>query len=244
MKVALIPPKGLYHVAEESDIAMMLALDVCISDPNYVPAFDGLEFRILDNGLAEGFQMASRELLGMCSEYNVSEVVVPDTYKDAKRTLVQARAFFKQHEKELGDLQTMVVLQGKTYEELRELAIELDGLPVTTIGIPRHLLDTTSQSAVRIDMAHWIEKHFEGRFLIHFLGASARWPREVLAIKRYCGYVRSIDTSMPFNYTRAGKRVDDPNVRIDRPTRYFERAFPFDDALLAHNIDTYLNWAH
>ena len=139
------------------------------------------EFIILDNGAAEGLEYGAKHLLTLADQVGATEVVIPDTIKDANDTLAKAQYFARYAKPEH---QYMFVLQGSTTEEVRFCLAALDNgnmfSYVTTIGIPRHFSDISETFRYEL-LLYMIEEHFQDKFYIHFLGASP-WKREVVAL--------------------------------------------------------------
>lgn len=249
MKVALIPPRGLEHMALLSDFHLTLA-QILTTDylRTYGIADKRRDFIVMDNGAAEGMAITSASrLLVIASRYGADEVVVPDHLGDADATRDMIKEFFdaeKMISPAYRKFDYMCVVQGNHVIERHNLIAWLaPQLQVKTIGIPRKLIGDGTLG-VRIDLANWIESTFPGRFQIHFLGASPLWPRELQSVAKYAPHVRSLDSSMPFAYAMSGVRLKDKHLpKIARPEGYFD--FPVDCYDLAYeNCMTMLEWAN
>ncbi len=248
MKPILIPPFSLCDRPPPAD--MHLLLPECFRNESYAAnvyiAKDRGDYLILDNGAAEGHETHPDILHAMGHEYQVDEVVVPDTMGDMSATMAQMDNFQPQ-----AQFKYMVVLQGKTLEEavmVARHAMVHHSSWVTCLGIPRHLAQTTSRRDIRLWVVGAIETALHWHEVeIHFLGTTPLWPEEVkfanIALR---DRIRSVDTSLPFNYTVAGVKLqrDGEAPCVKRPNGYFymPEAF-FDEGLLKHNIDTFVRWA-
>jgi hypothetical protein len=136
----------------------------------------------------------------------------------------------------------MAVAHGTRVQVRQLIEAYADFQRIEVIGIPRALV-TEQNKAERIDLANWIERHFPERFRIHLLGASEFWPKEIYSAVRYAPHIRSVDTSMPFNYALLGESLNAPHpVAIKRFDRYFENARDFDLKLVGENIQTMQGW--
>lgn len=263
MYVGLIPPRGLENFALSSKFHLSLALPQLLGRRAYGGMYKRVigmgDYVVLDNGACEGQLAANYLLWEMVEQFRPSELVVPDDMRGTDDTLLAVRQFFagdysyksKQHP----DMKYMAVVQGRTKADLHRCIEEYIPMPVNVIGIPRHLLSsavtrtTESKTSVRIDLANWIEERFPGRFQIHFLGTNPVWIGEVRAAAKYASHVRSVDTSLPFNYALEGVALEVNNVmtreRINRPKLYFDSDWSrnVQVELLRRNIRSFMSWA-
>lgn len=205
-----------------------------------------LSYTILDNGAFEGDTVDDEALMELAIECAASELVVPDVLGDMAATLEKARDF-KHLVKSVpnGPEHYMGVVQGRTVGDcikcVRGLA-ELDY--VTTIGLPKHLLETVRVDSVRIVLTDFIRQRYGDKFEIHFLGSSPVWPQELKSAARRG--VRSMDTSMPWVYALREERLTDTMCSKDakRPATYFWLTrSSFSEKLLQENIDVMKRWA-
>lgn len=266
MQLILIPPKSLlYTVAARG---WYLALPQLAYDIEYRRFHKGRhpsQWLILDNGAAEGHMPTMDELLRCAEDLEADEVVVPDVLGNMEGTLGGARVFGKYSKSEFSHgTKFMAVLQGRTLQELKTCLDEymLMGW-VDTIGIPRHTLETVEcdhpshsgkqKDAIRKNgctymRAHIIEyflEQYEGLAKIHMLGASPRFEQECLYIERtFPGAVRSMDTSMPYNWAHREMRLSPVGCGVSRPSNYFDLdKSKFSNDALLHNIRTMKMWA-
>lgn len=251
MKVALIPPRGLENYVLQSRFHLALAIPVLMRHKVYVDTYKRAarlgDYVILDNGLAEGMPAAAETIIEVAKTMQAKEVVLPDAMRSTTQTLNLSRAFLANNPTLLGSgARLMGVTQGETWQDLLRAVAGFAEMPaVGTLGIPRHLLTTTDRSAIRIDLANWIADNFPGRFKLHLLGTNVTWLAEVYCVKKYAPHVRSVDSSLPFNYALLGRKLEPTGQTVQRPEKYFEEDWSqrVDRALLKDNIDTFMNWA-
>lgn len=248
MKVGLIPPAGQEIWILKSDFHLTLAQRA--QDKNYKAAYDTAykrgDFIIVDNGANEGEAVLPGALTLAVKKLHGSEVVLPDVFYDPASTLARAEEYIVQYDD--WKVRNMVVAQGRTVQEIKSMICKLSNRKfrrVGTIGLPRHLLETLNLPAVRIDLANWIHDTFGQTFSIHLLGTSHLWPSEVKRAAMYAPFIRSVDTSLPFNYAIANKQLDMAKVtdNIKRPNSYFADGWHLDPVLVDDNINTLMDWA-
>jgi hypothetical protein len=161
-------------------------------------------WKVLDNGEAEGILRPEiYRLHSLYTEYEFDEVVIPDTIGNLEETLVQLAKFeFWAHlfHKRMG------VVQGANWEEVIICMDVMRTCPyVDTIAIPRHLCKTLNDKYARVKIVTMLNHPAsETDKPIHALGSSA-WAEEVKAFS--VRNVRSMDTSLPFNYAFEGVRL-------------------------------------
>ena len=252
MQLALIPPKGLE--ARLLDTTAQMALPIVAQNPTYVQTINAAknrgDFIMMDNGAAEHMPIPTTKRL--CTQallFGADEVVLPDVLYDGLNTMKLTRQFFDELKylpiEFKGALAFAGVAQGKNINEAKVTITELAEISsVDTICLPR-LLISQQYKAIRIDLADWITENFPDRFKIHLLGTSPVWPAEIQAVSRYARYVRSVDTSLPFNYAIAGVPLARKSVPpIHRPSTYFSESWEriMNYTLLQANINTMLEW--
>lgn len=244
--VALIPPRGLHGFAAYSDMHMTLATRACFTNDDYVEFYkNNKQFKILDNGANEGAVAPADVMFEYADMVGAHEIVLPDVMGNRDRTVNAVDRFLDAHSMKVLTRQCMAVVQASTMRMAMNTVKYWSQDPhITTIGIPRIYADQIGLINARIDLAREINRLLGDRFYIHFLGAVVAWPLEVKAIAKYAPFVRSIDTSMPFNFTIAGRRLEtEQRVKVPRPVDYFTRDFGgLDKTLLKDNIETYKGW--
>lgn len=250
MKVALIPPIALLEDTHKTNIQLVLPQNM--REPAYRDMYSGHlanadQYCIMDNGAAEKELVSARDLFELASFFLPDELAIPDIIGDTGRTVEMAKVFCRTYASPLKRLGVRLgyVTQGKDIEEalsgVQEI-VEAWGSHIDVLYIPRHLVRRHNKSA-RIRLANDIRATWpKGQFDIHFFGASHWWPGEVLAIKRYAPFVRSIDTSLPYNYAYAGRALKAEAPPVSRAQGYFHHGkSAFEGA--EKNVERYLAWA-
>lgn len=263
MRVALIPPLGweTYSV-QSTGVQMALAIEACFGSSKYTTAYKlhaaHGDLVMLDNGEAEGRRTTNRELVRLARSINATELVLPDVMGNRHATVRMVSDFFNGDELlDVPSMLYMAVAQGDTLLDAQrcvEYFAEFrphnqSTSPITTIGIPRRLIVSAGSPSARIDFANWINDEYGGRFAIHLLGAVSSWPQEVKFANKYAPRIRSIDTSLPFNFAIAGKVLPpDGNglsvVDVVRHPKYLSGSLQnIYQKLVEANITTYKGWA-
>jgi len=248
MQLALIPPKGWENYIHLSSFQLALAhIDAGDYLREYAKAERRGDFIVLDNGIAEDEHLSTKALVITSTRIGASELVLPDVMHDGNRTLSAIGKFLKEA-KQLPKpyttgLRLMAVAHGNNTDDIQALITQyVDIAEIDTVGLPRCLV-TQWKPAMRIDLANWTHETYPNRFQIHFLGTSHWWPREIAQAAHYAPHVRSVDTSMPFNYALAGERLDVKKpAAVKRPDGYFKDVRDFDPDLLRRNIQTMFGW--
>jgi hypothetical protein len=248
VRAALIPPKGWFRTAYRSDIHLVLAQ---IEDIDYQNTYlrDEVEtdFVIVDNGAAEGNMVEDHKLFTRANYYAANEIVLPDVMGSADLTLKRAVKFFADNKEVISkEHRFMGVVQAShTMEQACRCIKTFASMPlVKTIGIPRHLVDRTDYA--RFQICQWLEAQsdLKDRFEVHLLGTNSKFPLEIRLIAQAFPWIRSCDSSMPYNYAIAGKELKPDVQGINRPMNYFDRRPDnLDSNLLDQNIETYTRWA-
>lgn len=249
MRVALIPPRGLENYALRSRFHLALAIPTLLTRQTYGGMYKRAaklgDYVVMDNGANEGQRATGQLLCDLATNFGCQEVVLPDVLYDKYGTIMGAKVYLMGGYGGLG-LRKMAVLQGKDPTDLKSCAIRFADIPqITVVGIPRHSIVTMNRPAVRIEIANWIEDRFPKRFKIHLLGTNSAYLGEVSAAQKYAPHIRSVDTSMPFNYAIAHRSLTRVTDTVIRPERYFTDDWSgrIDVNLLRDNIDTLMEWA-
>lgn len=258
MRVALIPPADLLHTIADRDLHMVIPEGLQASQSyrdfyrmlGHVPGPSVL----MDNGAFEaaGPQglLGKERLAELIHEYNVDQLVLPDVMGDHSRTIDAARGFLhyweiSQLEHGIKPMQFMVAVQGADANDLRwciddyvQLQEEFEMSFI--FGLPKW----TSQEIevdIRMKLAGYIQHNFGG--IVHLLGMSRVWPREVeFAQQTYPDTVRSVDTAAPYVYAINGALLESGDA-AERPDNYFTYdSRLIDQRLLAHNLSTLGGW--
>lgn len=247
---------GLYLTAGQSDFHLVLAQQ-CSADPDYKKAFTrGYgpvgpdDFVILDNGAYEGDMVTNDYLFNTALDIKANEIVLPDKMRSVEGTIESSVKAIKAYDvwynfmKPSYTFGMMGVLQtsgsmGEVIESLEQFA---KWPQITTVGIPRHFCDIDKYFRYQVLN---VNQEYKDRFKFHLLGTNPKVPNEVSLIADRFPWVRSVDSSLPYNYTLAGVVLTTYAARIERPVEYFERDWSggFDRYLLQDNINTYMRWA-
>lgn len=249
MKLALIPPISLLDYTHRTNYQLMLPQ--LIEDDAYTLTYrehckDPDTFVILDNGAAEGLVPDVAKLWEIACDFGVDEIVIPDDLGNLANTIERANDFIERVDTRWKRIKTMFVLQGNNLDEFIAAGeYAAANSRIHTIGIPRHAVETCKNRSARIIIANTIQRIRGYSKPIHFLGASPAWSTEGarLGNNGYVNqsYVRGMDTSAPFNYACARRRLGDDIVR--RPPNYFELASDqFDSEILQHNVNLMQEW--
>jgi hypothetical protein len=250
MKEAFIPPKGLENHLREGRIVMALAQ--LSDDDNYVHHVRELHARgrfvIVDNGANEKVSFSNEDLTQRAIRLRADELVLPDVLYDAEKTFEVATQYLREREAWITttspEPQYMGAVQGDSIDELRKLVDRYsEEFEIKTIGLPRLLLEHVAPVSIRIDMANWIESSYPNRFDIHLLGASTEWVKEPYYVSKYAPHIRSIDTSLPYNYGLQGIRINDTRLKVDRPKDYFTKEHKASGlTTISFNEEVYRSW--
>jgi len=250
MKLALIPPLSMPYWFGDDNYKLIL--------PEHWNNQSHLEasmlnhrrggFTILDNGVAEGKQVEWAMLERHARRYHVNEIVLPDVMGDAAGTKAAVEEVFEEAWHPVNHYGFMGVVQGKDSDEIIDLIryyLGMRGRQLTSIGIPRCVLDTMNLDQARLLIAKWIRNESED-IDIHLLGTN---PAHIYELRDYGRYframnIRGVDTSAPFVYTRAGEYIGDGRMR-KRQEKYFDMLREhFAEKLLAMNISAMKEWVH
>jgi hypothetical protein len=194
------------------------------------------KFLIMDNGLIEGDPRPIEELINKALYLNADEIVLPDIFQHHDETLVAAHDALLHVEDIEPALGTMVVAQGRDLDDWVACAKEILTWPITTIGIPKVLVQSDGPHA-RLLALERIQEHL-GDKQVHLLGCWSS-PLELKTIENYVRAgkikpVRGVDSAIAYVYSRIGLRMSEderPIGKID-----FNAVDANWDALL-YNID-------
>lgn len=250
MKLASIVPQNFLELTEQTDFHMALAHLIGAEGyevyTNFFKNRRAGAFCILDNGVIEGNPMPIETIIEKALLINADEIVLPDAYKNAEQTIKMVDDAINKLIEHFGEYEwpfkLMVVPQGDSEDSWLTCAITLIGnygQYIDTIGIPKHLVDTTGSRDARLyaisNLADEID--LEG-FEIHLLGCW-KTPLEVLVISKASEQgiiptVRSCDSAIPYVYARNGLRFSDDD-RPDMDPIDFKKGY-CNEMLLRYNI--------
>jgi hypothetical protein len=253
MRVCLIPPRGLEDCALRSNRHLVLAQ---ITNRYYQDTYKKLRslpehWMTVDNGANEGTAVGDFKLMEVAAEYHAHEVVVPDVLYDADKTKERVKGFFRNLE-EMHDsfypkpMGFMGVVQGTNSRALQDMIEFYAEQPkITALGIPRHLIKTMKDSTIRLKLAEQIWKRWGDARPVHLLGTCASYLEEIVIAGKMGPIVRSVDSSLPFNYALHGTKLQLGAPEINRPVDYFTKYFgaPLRHTFLDENIAMMQKWA-
>lgn len=184
------------------------------------------QYIILDNGAAEGAEVAWSRLASTAHDYRVDELVLPDQMGNPEATLEMAKDFLSDTKNTLPKKTRLgYVLHGNnardakaSYDRLTKAVSFFNRIEV--IYLPR-ILVTAKEPRARIEVAQYIMNDTSKP--MHFLGASphrldeGKWIRDELR-----GAIRSMDTSAPFVYAMKYAYVNDGSKRGRDIDTYFD----------------------
>lgn len=254
MKLALIPPTSLLRDTTKTNMQLMLPHQM-LTDPDYRRVYTNLcknnsQYVILDNGAAESNQIDADELLAIAVKYRPDELAIPDTLANGRRTLIQAGYFFARYEDDLYSLAMTklgFVAQGQTVDECLEtvsILVESWWAPyIKVLYLPRLIVAETGDAMARIKLADRLQTEYKNMFEYHFFGSAPMWPGEIQSAQEL-GFIRSMDTSMPYNmsYYKAELSNSVTNNEAKRPPNYFHQ--PKDKFVGSEAyVNTFVAWA-
>jgi len=240
MKISHELPLGLMHNAYKWN-----DYDYCL--PHLIDQYDQYRiffqksrldkrFIIMDNGLFEGVEHTTEDLLEKINLVRPNIFIVPDAWNDATTTLRNAKSWminYKQHLPE--EVNLMAVCQGKdmgelvtTYQTLVDLGYThiafnhssiayqneyegMDHLKAAMYGRMELIRRLVQSGTIRKTLYH------------HLLGCSL--PQEFMSYKDWA-FVRSVDTSNPILVGAEGQRYSDSGLTWkpkEKLEYYFEK---------------------
>lgn len=253
MELALIPPVSLLEMTMQT--TYQLALPHMFKDPFYAEHYKTLlaaqpigAHVILDNGAAEAEHTDNLDLVHLINELHPTEFALPDVLADTDKTVAQAFHFLLDFVDQIpSDVNIGYVAQGhdpnESIEGIDHIMQSAVGGAIKVIYIPRLLLKESGLQMSRIMVADWINDNYP-ELDVHLFGASVEWVQEIREAAR-ANYIRSMDTSLPFNYAFNYELVDKETAgKINRPKDYFSLV-PDDrqTALSYVNVETFLEWS-
>jgi hypothetical protein len=163
-------------------------------------------FIIMDNGLFEGVNHTTEDLLEKINLIRPNIFIVPDAWNDATTTLVNAKSWMNTHKSHIPEgTELMAVLQGKDMGEListyqilvdigyKHIAFNHSSIAYQSIGSDDTL---KNQMFGRIELIRQlIQKDIIRKDLYHHLLGASDW-KEFQAYTEF-EWIKSIDTSSP-----------------------------------------------
>lgn len=252
VKLALIPPVSYLDTCMQTRTQLMLPH--MMANKEYAAKYrlflnQSSQYVIMDNGAAEGEYMSPRKMIRLVEEYRPNEFAMTDYLADSKKTVKAAidflsagSGFFRK-----SDIKVGLVAQGRSATEARWTVDTVlrspNGHLVKVIYIPR-LLVAHGGKRTRLEVAQDLAEAYP-EMELHLFGAAPSWPGEAYDAGKLGEAIRSMDTSMPYNYGFYGRRIESLVRRkaVARPQDYFDlprEAFDRDTTM--HNIETMKRW--
>lgn len=250
LRLALIPPVSLLDYTAQTTYQLALPrMDDKAYTAKYRQRSDRGDYVILDNGVAEGWDITPTALEEYSNTIKASELVLPDVIKSSVATVELTKAAIHRYTSatsHLPHMQYMGVVQGGRLSEFKWCVQQYYRMPISVLGIPRHMLKTCNSAMARVEFVQWILTQFPHRFRIHFLGMDGDEPYEAWHIFNQFHNtiaVRGMDTSLPFNYAYQSESISHPKKKCHRPNGYFELpADDFSPFILRHNVHQLKKW--
>jgi len=251
VKMASIVPQNYLNMTEDADIHMALACFVGEEDyEDYTKFFREKRkpdsFLILDNGIIEGKPMPFEECVRRADIIHADEIILPDLYKDNNGTynaIKEAITYYIQHDMLDHRFRLMAVPQGNSMDDWLDCAVRIIsdfGIYISTIGIPKHLIDTCQERDGRLIAISNLQDRVPhlGEWELHLLGCW-KTPLEVLMCNKASEQgiipkIRSCDSAIPYVYARHSMRFSDDD-RPDKDPIDFKKG-QCSEMWLAYNI--------
>jgi len=210
------------------------------------------DYIVMDNGAAENAPVSIETLINRAVDVSADEVVLPDVFFDCYGTLAVVNNALNQVQEYDLNFKFMAVVQGKSREDIRTILRAYENTSgIRVLGIPRHWIDTLDAISARVQILNLIEqRRLHEKFEVHLLGTSPLWGGELEYVSSNYPWVRSVDSSLPYNYAMDGKYLPlhgsslDAEKAIWRPEGYFTKPQEIPVQALRSNIDTFLGWAN
>jgi len=240
MKISHELPLGLMHYAYKWN-----DYDYCL--PHLIDKYDQYRiffqksrldkrFIIMDNGLFEGVNHTTEDLLDKINLVRPNIFVVPDAWNDANTTLVNAKSWIINYKKGLPkDVNLMAVCQGKdmtelatTYQTLVDLGYTYIAFNHSSIAYQQEYSGMDSLKAAMYGRMEFIRRLVQSGVIRkdiyhHLLGCSL--PQEFMSYDDW-KFIKSADTSNPILVGAEGKRYTDSGLTWkpkEKLEHYFEK---------------------
>jgi len=226
MKVSHELPLSLMHYGYEWN-----DYDYCL--PHLVDQYDqyrlyfqksrlNKRFIIMDNGLFEGVEHTTEDLLSKINLIRPNIFIVPDAWNDSTTTLVNAKSWMNNFKPELPEgIELMAVCQGKdlhelitTYQTLLDLGYRHISFNHSSIAYQEMYPDNKGLKASMYGRMEFIRQlvvtnTIDKSAYHHLLGASL--PQEYMCYSDW-DFIKSGDTSNPILVGAEGVRYDDGGI--------------------------------
>jgi len=194
-------------------------------------------FVIMDNGLFEGVEHTTEDLLDKINLVRPSIFIVPDEWNDSNATLRNAKSWMINFKPNLPEgVELMAVCQGKdmselitTYQTLVDLGYKHIAFNHSSAAYINEYPDSPKLYAQMYGRINLVKRLIEHNTVIktnyhHLLGCSL--PQEIMAYSRI-DWIKSVDTSNPIIVGSKGERYGDNGIDF-KPTEKIEDLFEVD----------------
>jgi len=179
-------------------------------------------FIIMDNGLFEGIEHTTEDLLSKINLVRPNIFIVPDAWNDSALTLVNAKSWMMNYKSQLPEgVELMAVCQGKdigelitTYQTLLDLGYKYIAFNHSSIAYQDMYPEYKGLKASMYGRMEFIRRlvatnTIDKNIYHHLLGASL--PQEYMAYKEWT-FIKSGDTSNPILVGAEGIRYEDGGI--------------------------------
>ena len=246
MRIALIPPIQNLEYVKRGHMAMALTHFV-LSNPEYAKFYRKLNmFKILDNSAYEDQLCDIEKVLEAAEMIKADEVILPDIILDGQKTIESTEDALSIIRKKrlVRQYRWMAVPQGKTREEWWKCFKHLNRhASINTIGLSKLSCPVAFNNTItnaRLEITAGIEKEgiASGKKAYHLLGGSYQLLTEVMCQP---AWIRSIDTSAPFEFSKRERRLDRVKVEPKEKANLLVPLKESDKELVEYNLNLLFN---
>jgi len=188
------------------EYVMLLAQDYHKNPNKEIPKAD---YKMLDNGAAEGEQLSNKDLIEVIKLVKPDEIIYPDIMGDKDATIKSSTEFYNELPDDLkNSLSKLGVIHGKTFKEFQECAeyyMESGKIKVDVIGVPKYSVYSLKNMFVRVKLAKWLNEKYPN-VKIHFLGMNEPFYIIKQAIEKGM-IIRSIDSIVPYQWEKENSSI-------------------------------------
>ena len=209
-------------------------------------------FIIMDNGLFEGVEHTTEDLLEKINLVRPNVFVVPDAWNDANTTLVNAKSWIINYKKGLPEgVNLMAVCQGKdmtelitTYQTLVDLGYTHIAFNHSSIAYHQECSGMDSLKAAMYGRMEFIRRLVQSGAIRkshyhHLLGCSL--PQEFMSYKDWT-FIKSVDTSNPILVGAEGEKYTSSGMTWkpkEKLEHYFEMNLEDKIENIIFNVDKF-----
>jgi hypothetical protein len=209
-------------------------------------------FIIMDNGLFEGVEHTTEDLLDKINLVRPNIFIVPDAWNDANTTLVNAKSWMINFKESLPEgVNLMAVCQGNdmgelitTYQTLVDLGYEHIAFNHSSIAYQNEYTGMDHLKASMYGRMEFIRRLVQSGTIRkshyhHLLGCSL--PQEFMSYSDW-KFVKSVDTSNPILVGAEGKRYSDSGLTWkpkEKLEHYFEKDLSGQLEDIIFNVDRF-----